>query len=856
MLGAGGMGEVYKASDTRLDRLVAIKVLAPDLADSAAARERLELEGRAISRLSHPNICAIFDVGREGDLSYLVLELLDGKPLSTLIAKGPMPVASILLIGSEIAAALASAHRSGIVHRDLKPGNVLITASGVKVLDFGLAKTVQSTGTNVASTIAALTAPGTFLGTAPYMSPEQIDGRPVDGRSDIFALGAVLYEMATGQRAFAGNTSSAVFAEILHGDPPAISSIIKDASPAFERLVQACLEKDPDRRWQSAHDVGLQLASIAQGGLSGVRQQQPSRRWMQWLGWGVAGAALVVAGVSFVTRGTNVAPPERFALQIAPPTNSAFISDVEAVRFAVSPDGRRLAFVAPDAGVRRIWMRPLSSVESTPIAGTDGASSVFWSPDGRSIGFVVGTAMKRLDLATGAAITICVVPAGIGVTATWSPDGSVLFASVEGPAIFRVPVAGGAPVAEVKVDTAHDEMRVAYPSFLPDGRRYLYLLKHSDGSNTLMLAEAGKPPQIVTKIESNAQYVEPGTLVFARGGALVGQAFDLASGRLRGEPFPLAESVRTFISSTFADFSTSPSGTVVFQAHSSRARVAWVDRGGRELSKLGPSGGYATVGISDHGRSALLSRALPATGAYDIWSFDFARGTETRLTQDDAVTEYAAIASPDNDLLFFGAARGGPPRLVRRDLRTGREEFLLPADLHLQQAEDISPDGRLLAYALRTNGGFHNLWTIPVRGTAAPSPLRRSQANEEDMRFAPDGQHYSFISNESGRYEVYVARVGEDTKTMVSAGGGSSGRWNADGRELYYLSPDERLMTVPVRTGAALTFGTPVTLFGIGSRRWIDFDVAQDGRFLALIPEVVPREQPLTVLQHWNNTPR
>jgi Tol biopolymer transport system component len=856
MLGAGGMGEVYKARDTRLDRLVAIKVLTPDLADSAQARDRFEIEARAISKLSHPNICAIFDVGREGERSYLVLELLEGKPLTALIARGPMPVASILAIGSEIAAALASAHRSGIVHRDLKPGNVLVTASGVKLLDFGLAKTVPSTDTNGASTIAALTAPGTFLGTAPYMSPEQIDGRQVDGRSDIFALGAVLYEMSTGHRAFAGNTSSAVFAGILHGEPPPISSIVKDASPALERLVQTCLEKDPDRRWQSAHDVALQLASIAPGGVSAVTHQSPSRRWTQPLGWAVAAVALIVAGVPYVTRRTEVVPPERIALQIAPPANSTFMVDVEAVRFAVSPDGRQLAFIAPDAGVARIWMRPLSSVESTPIAGSDGALSVFWSPDGRSIGFVAGKAMKRLDLATGTAITICEVPTAIGLSATWSPDGSVLFSSVEGPAIFRVPSAGGTPVAEIKLDVANDEVRLAFPSFLPDGRRFLYLRKHRDGSNTLMLGESGKPPQVVAGAESNAQYVEPGTLVFARGGALVGQPFDLASGRLHGEPFPIAESVRFFISTALADFSASPSGPVVYQAHRSRARIAWVDRGGRELSKLGPSADYSTIRISDHGRSALLSRALPATGAFDVWSFDVARGTETRLTQDDAVTEFGAIASPDNQLMFFGVARGGPPRLVRRDLRTGRDELMTPAGSHLQEAEDITPDGRLLVYAERTMGGFFNLWTLPVRGTSAPSRLRQSQSNEENLRFAPDGQHYSFISNASGRNEVYVARLGEDAKTMVSAGGGSFARWSAGGRELYYLSQDGRLMTVPVRTGSALTFGAPATLFGVGSRRWIDFDVDQDGqRFLALIPEVLLREQPLTALQHWNPTP-
>jgi eukaryotic-like serine/threonine-protein kinase len=857
-LGAGGMGEVYKARDTRLDRLVAIKVLSPALAGSADARERFEREARAISRLSHPHICALFDVGHASDTSYLVMELLDGETLSALVARGPTPLPHVLRIGREIGEALASAHRHGIVHRDLKPGNVLLTSTGVKLLDFGLAKSLEpadrSPDRSEPPTAPLLTAPGTWLGTAPYMSPEQIGGGLIEGRSDIFALGAVLYEMATGKRAFEGQTSSAITAAILHREPPSVSSTTPHVPPSFDRLVRTCLEKDPDRRWQSAHDVALQLAAIAETPVPAA--QSTSRRSMQWLGW--AAAILAVAGWLLAVRRPSDSPVMRTDLEIALPPDNKFAADVESVRFAVSPDGHRLAFVAYDsAGVLRVWLRELSSVDSTAIAGTEGASSVFWSPDSRALALFVGDTLKRLDLATGAAVTLCAVQRGIGLTGTWSPEGQILFASVEGQAIFRVSTAGGTPVVEVKPDPKREEVRVAFPSFLPDGRRYLYTIKRRDATTAILLGEHGKEPKTVGPIESNAQFVAPATLVFAQGGTLVGQPFDPDSGRLSGEPLAIGKSVRSFGGSSFADFSASPSGTVVYQSHAGRSRVAWVDRGGREISSLGSKGEYRTVRISPRGRSALVSRILPSTGAYDIWSIDFERGSETRLTLDDRITEVAGVLSSDEQVMFYGVGRGSPPNLTRLEFGTGRSELIVPANQHLQEVLDLSPDGRLLAFSERTDGGYANLWTLPLQGTTGPTHLRQSTSDEDGLRFSPDGRFFSFMSNESGRSEVYVAALAGGAKTVISSSGGSAARWSADGHALYYVSADNRLLAVPVRTTSALEIGTPTTLFSIASRKWIDFDVSRDGsRFLALIPEAVSNELPLTAVQHWSRPAR
>jgi serine/threonine protein kinase len=852
------MGEVYKGRDTRLDRLVAIKVLSSELSASADARDRFEREAKAISHLSHPNICALFDVGTEGDRAFLVMELLDGETLAALIARGPIPMTHVLDIGGAIAEALAAAHRQGIVHRDLKPGNVLITKTGVKLLDFGLAKTIQKVDHSAAATAAALTAPGTWLGTAPYMSPEQIDGRAIEGRSDIFALGAVLYEMATGKRAFDGQSSSAIAAGILHSDPGPVSAAIPNAPPSFDRLVRTCLAKDPERRWQSAHDVSLMLDAIAAETRTPRETRASSSAWLPRLGWVAALVATLVAAWALTTSRRDDAAAEPLAFEISPPAPSVFVTDVETVRFALSPDGSQLVFVASDASGPRLWKRQLSSTESTPIPGTEGAASVFWSPDSRAIAFFAGDTLKRLDLATGAAVAICKVQRGIGLTGSWSASGDILFASVEGHAIYRVPVAGGTAAIEVKPDPTRDETRVAFPAFLPDGKRYLYSVKRRDATTSLLLGESGKQPKLVGPIDSNAQFVKPGTLVFARAGALVGQPFDPASGQLGGEPVAIANSVRFFLSSGLADFSTAVEGTIVYQSHSSTSRLAWIDRAGRELSSLGAKGDYYTVRISPQQRSALVSRTLKSTGTYDVWSLEFDRGSETRLTLDDQITEVAGVLLPDEQAMIFGLARGTPPNLARMDFRSGQTALLSAATNHLQEAEDITRDGRLLGYDERTEGGFQNIWTVSLDGTGQAVRLHQTPFNEEGLRFAPDGRHYSFTSNESGRNEVYVAALGSGSKTIVSSNGGVRARWSGDGRTLYYQSSDRRLMAVPIQfASTTLAIGRPTTLFAISSSGWIDFDVTRDDqRFLAIIPDVVVNVAPLTALQHWNVPPK
>jgi eukaryotic-like serine/threonine-protein kinase len=478
---------------------------------------------------------------------------------------------------------------------------------------------------------------------------------------------------------------------------------------------------------------------------------------------------------------------------------------------------------------------------------------VFWSPDGRSLALVVADTLKRLELASGAAVTICKVPNQIGLSGTWGRNGDILFATIEGGAIFRVPTSGGEAAVLVKPDTAKDEVRVAFPSFLPDGNHYLYLARYSTGSANLMLGEIGKDPRVIMPTESNAQFVEPGTLVFAKGGALVGQAFNPATAQVSGDPFAIAEKVRFFLSTSAADFSVSPNGALVFQSHDDRSRLAWIDRTGREVGTAGSPGKYLDLSIARDGRTALASRTLPSTGTFDIWSLDLDRGTETRLTLDDTFTEIEGVLTPSGDAMIYAAARGQAPRLMRRDMRTGRDGPLLPQGMRMQGVPDVSPDGRLLAYEERTATGAFNLWTLPLTGAPTPTLVRESRSSENRFQFGQDGDHYAFLSNESGRYEVYVARLSGGPKTMVSTGGAVDMRWSRDGREIFYVSPDMRMMSVPVRTTPTLELGKPATLFAIANKQWRGFDASPDGqRFLVITPEVVANEQPLTAIRNWN----
>jgi eukaryotic-like serine/threonine-protein kinase len=874
-LGAGGMGEVYRARDSKLGREVAIKVLPGRVASDPDALARFEREARAVASLSHPNIMAIFDFGTQDGVAYAVTELLEGETLAARLARGALPTEQLVRVGTDICAALTAAHRKGIVHRDLKPANVMLTKSGVKLLDFGLAKAVARDpafdSLTAAPTAARdLTLEGAIVGTLSYMSPEQLEGKPVDARTDIFALGSTLYEMATGNKAFERPSNAGVISAILTSEPPPVSAIRPLSPPALDRLVRICLAKDPDARWQTAHDVGLQLQAISDGSaLSSAGTGSVRRRpGAGWLPWAIAVVSAALAVLALVRSGVSRVPPTRpvwFALP--PPTGRAFLSTYETTTVAISPDGSRIAYVtspyaasaarqgivAPESQEGPgIWIRDLSAFEEHPVPGTENASSLFWSPDGRSLGFFTPGKLKRIDLSGGAAVPICDVVAGGGKSGTWGASGDILFASIQGAKLYRVAAAGGAPTVVIEPDPSRGETRVNWPWFLPDGKRFLFNARLRDGGGNLMLAEPGKTPLMIAPMSSAVQYSDPGYLVFSREGALLGQRFDDKRGRLEGEPFSIAAHVAYFFSSGQASFAASPSGTLAFQSHQDVSRLSWIDRAGRPLETIGPPGNYLTVAIAADGRRIFYDRTRPGVGTFDVWSFDIERGVETPVTTNPD-TEFSPVELRDGKSIVYSSNRGGAPQLVRRNLETGREEQLQEVARAFQQAQDVSPDGRTLVYVERAASGNFDIWTLPLPGPGRPTALLQSPFDKKEVRFSPDGRFLAFISNESGQPEVYVMPYpGPGEKIRLSSGGARLLQWGRDGKELFYLSSNERLMSLPIRTSPSLQTGTPVALFKLEGQPWVNFQLSIDGkRFLAVVPQSTAAEQPWTVVVNW-----
>ena len=861
-LGAGGMGEVYRASDSRLGREVAIKVLPADLSVDASRVRRFEKEARSASALNHPNIVTVYDIGISEGLSYIAMERVDGETLRQLLEGGALPFRKLLPIAAQIADGLARAHEAGIVHRDLKPENVMVTRDGlVKILDFGLAKLSSTgSGSGEGSRLPTMTGttPGVIMGTVGYMSPEQASGVAVDFRSDQFAFGAMLYEMATGSPAFQGKTAIDTLGAILNEEPQPIESINPRAPTQLLWIVERCLAKEPQHRYSSTDDLARDLATLrdhlseaTSGGAPGA--SRPRRRSISWLLIGAA--AVAMAAVTLLRPRPPTAELRAIRFSIRLPPKGVFWRCI-----AFSPDGSQLAFIAAaDGEAPRIWLRPLSAGQARAIPGTDNVTSLFWSPDGRSLGFFATGKLWRADLSGGTPVPICDVwdvAELLSYAGTWGAGGQILFAPRRGEAIYRVSASGGKPAAIVKPDRAHGETTVTWPWFLPDGKSFLYVLRRESGAGGLMLSKPDGPARPILTVESRVEYVEPGYLVFVREGTLMAQRFDARSGALSGEPLSIADSVAYHLANGWANFGTSREGAVAFgiiRPTNPREHMALFDRSGH-FETLAETGAYSRVSLDPDGRRVLFAKEQPKTATHNLWILDLERKVETRITSDPT-DEYDGLWLPDGKSIVYTAQRGGMVQLCKRDLATGRVHALLALGW-FQEADAMMPGGTQLAYTSDTDLGNAETRLVSLSGDQRSSPLFQTSTafNEAGVRFSPDGRFILFAYTSSGRDEVYVAPIASPGERIRISSGGVIGNalWCRNG-EIFYLSAQRQLISVPVRTQPSLSLGKPVVLFTFkDGSAWEEFDVTPDGKnFIAVVSEGVFEEPPLNVVLNW-----
>ena len=841
-LGAGGMGEVYRARDTRLERTVAVKVLPANLASSPEVRQRFEREAKTISQLSHPHICALYDVGSQDGVEYLVMEYLEGETLAERLVRGALPLEQTLRCGIEIADALDKAHRQGIVHRDLKPGNVMLTKSGVKLLDFGLAKVLEPeppVGSLTSAPTAArdVTREGTILGTLSYMAPEQLEGKRVDARSDIFALGATLYEMATGRKAFSGDSQASVISSILTSEPQPISSVAPLAPPALDRLVKTCLAKDPEDRWQNAGDLARELKWVAGGsGVVAVTTAVARRKGSVILPWTVAAAAVLLA-VAVVLLSRRAAPPEEtMRFTIAPPPGQDFLPIVK-----LSPDGRRIAFFLQDEGGKMsVGVRSLDNLEMRRLSGTENARGMFWSPDGREIAFFSEKRLKRISADGGPVQTIC--ESGAAFSGAWSRQGTILFTKNFGDPIVAVAASGGTPVPVTSPDQARGEDH-RHPAFLPDGRHFVFVSRDIDPEKTsIMLASLdSKDVRRLFHADSTAVFAEPGYLLFARDNALFAWKFSARRLTLVGDPVPALEQVRYMTEDNTLSLSAA-GDRLAYLPWLLRRRLVWVDRKGRELGVLGEVGGYEDVRISpDGGRVAVSLRDAAHGQNLDVWVLDATRGTSTRVTAE-RTDEFDPAWFPDGERLAYVSDHAGFYDLYERPASGGSEKVLV-RNKQDKILPTVSPDGRHLLMAVNEDGNFARL-LLPLAEPGNPIRLSAdSRFSEEHPEISPDGRWAAFDSSESGQREVYVQPLDGGPKRQVSVGGGQMPVWNRNGSEIFYAARNGTLMSVAMRLAAGRPENSePQPLFSlnlcVGGELQFPrhvYDVSPDGqRFLVI----------------------
>jgi serine/threonine protein kinase/Tol biopolymer transport system component len=862
-LGAGGMGEVYRARDSRLARTVAIKVLPDHLSENPEAKERFDREARAISSLSHPNICHLYDVGQQDGISFLVMEYLEGETLADRLIKGPLPCEQVLKCGVEICEGLEKAHRSGVVHRDLKPGNVMLTKSGAKLMDFGLAKPAGPTSppsSGLTQTLATprhpLTAEGMVVGTFQYMSPEQVEGKEADARSDIFALGAVLYEMVTGKRAFEGKTTASTIAAILASEPPPISSFQPLSPVALESTVKSCLAKDPDERLQSAHDVKLQLKWIQENASSSrltAASSTPRRPWdrVPWLIAGLLLLLLLGGAATWWLRGRET--PSAMYFNSSVPFPAAYV--------ALSPNGRMLAMVAysDQANKNVIWTHAVGSRAATVVPGTEGGFYPFWAPNGRSIGFFANGKLKTIDVASGRSAQV-VADAPFGRGGSWNSDGVILFTPDAWSGLYRVPSSGGTPVAVTKPDVSQFQVSHRWPVFLPDGRHFLYLACNFSGrldKNMILVGSLDSDEKrVIANASTNAFYADPGYLVYWRDNALVAQRFDLHSYSLSGEPHIVSDAVQYFPQTNLAVFAV-VGKTLVAQTSTgkgaSKSQLIWFDRHGKQVGTVGPPDLVANPKLSPDGRRVAVDQTDTDGRHVNIWIHELNSDAAARLGFGPWL-EQVTVWSPDgkqvlytsNEKLFFSL-------YLKNSNGSGSAENIMDFGTPQQGPWDWSRDGKyLLARKDR------ELWyvTMPDRQTR---PLLQSPWLIRNAQFSPDGKFVAYASSETGNWEVYVSPFpGFNSKWQVSRGGGEEPRWRRDGKELFYLSPDGRLMAAEVKTGAGFEAGSPNVLFvthprqPISAMDFFSYDVTADGqKFLVNTKVDTSNSAPLSVILNW-----
>jgi len=868
------MGEVYKAKDTRLDRTVALKVLPAHLSNDPDLRRRFEREARAISSLSHPNICTLFDVGQHDGVEYLVMEYLEGQTLADRLNSGPLPLEDVYRYAIDISDALDRAHRSGIVHRDLKPGNIVLTKTGAKLLDFGLAKWTSQDDENllfanaeVTTRRQPLTSAGMLLGTVPYMAPEQLEAKSIDARTDIFSFGAILYEMATGARAFTATSNAALIAMLIHDDPPPPSTLAPQLPARFDAIVQTCLRKDPNDRFQAAHDISLALKWLA----TGTADPKPLLRQRQSRAtWAIAAAglfALIAIASLLLAFGGRLRKSEtksaiRFA--VLPPLGSDFPSLGEGGGMALSPDGHFLVFIAIGMDGRSfLWLRSMDAEEPRKLEGTEGAAYPFWSPDSRSVAFFAGGKMKRMTVPDGAAQTICDAAGGRG--GTWSSAGVILFAPGSNTGLWRVNAGGGQPVAITNAVNGYSQR---WPLFLPDGDHFLFIQQSLNGGDEGVYASSLEDPKVAKRIavtRGSIAFAPPNDLLYVRDGVLVRQRFDPGKLQLEGDPQSIADGMVYFVDRAYVPVTASANGVIAYRRHATlNMRILWFDRQGNRVGTIGEPGEFEGVSLSPDGSKLAFGHFDPEEGLNHVWICGTADGVPRRFTFSKG-NQYSPIWSADGTRVVYSDDHSGVETLSTKLATGGDERALTPRPESSHYAQSWSPDGKTLLYRNESTQTGLDIEMLRVRQALSLSPQPSGQperlpyitthGDESQAAFSPDGRYVAYASSESGRAEVYVQPFpATGAKWQVSTMGGEQPRWRSDGGELFYLSADKKLMAVPLHRGPSFDAGTPQPLFtttmstgylGVSQA----YDVTRDGqRFVIAATDPLTPVSPITVV--------